>query len=181
MKKTLLKRAMALVILLLVGGTALWAQGKQSERASPPVTATGTVGEAQINIFYSSPAVRGRTIWGKLVPYNVVWRAGANEATIFEVSKDVTVEGQPLRAGRYSLFALPGETEWKFIWNSEVGQWGINRKGEANRDPANDVLTVTVKPRPSPVLAERLRYGITPQGFLLRWENVEVPVRVSEE
>lgn len=175
----ILKRAVALLVILLAGSSAVWAQGKQSERVSPPVTATGTIGDATINIYYSSPAVRGRTIWGKLVPYNVVWRAGANEATIFETSKDITVEGQPLKAGRYSLFALPGETEWKFIFNSQSGQWGIKRGGEANRDPANDVLTVTVKPHPSPVLAERLQYGITPQGFLLRWEKVEVPVEIK--
>lgn len=177
MKRTILKRTVALLVVLLAG-TVLWAQGKQSERVSPPVTATGSIGEATLTIHYSSPAVRGRTIWGKLVPYNIVWRAGANEATIFETSKDITVEGQPLKAGRYSLFALPGESEWKFIFNSQTGQWGIKRGGDANRDPANDVLTVTVKPHASPVMAERLQYGITPQGFLLRWENVEVPVGV---
>lgn len=174
-----IKRAAVLVLALFVTGSALWAQPDKSQRASPPAAATGKVGEATITINYSSPAVRGRTIWGKLVPYNIAWRAGANEATIFETSQDITVEGQPLKAGRYSLFAVPGETEWKFIFNAQTGQWGIKRSGEANRDPANDVLTVTVTPHASPVMAERLQYGITAEGFLLRWENVEVPVKIQ--
>lgn len=174
-----IKRAAFLLLAVLVTGSALWAQPDKSQRVSPPAATTGKVGDADLSINYSSPAVRGRTIWGKLVPYNAVWRAGANEATLFETSKDITVEGQPLKAGRYSLFAVPGETEWKFIFNSQTGQWGIKRGGEANRDPANDVLTVTVKPRTSPVMAERLQYGITHEGFLLRWENVEVPVGIQ--
>lgn len=172
-------RVAALLLLLLVTSTALWAQADKSKRASPPVTATGKVGDATITIDYSSPSVRGRTIWGELVPYNVVWRAGANEATIFKTDKDITVEGKPLPSGSYSLFAVPGKDEWKFIFNSQTGQWGIKRSGEANREEAQDVLTVTVKPHASPVMAERLQYGITPEGFVLRWENIEVPVAIK--
>jgi hypothetical protein len=172
-------RAGLLLLALLVAGTTLWAQGDKSKRASPPATATGKIGEATVTINYSSPAVKGRTIWGDLVPYDKAWRAGANEATIFETDKALTVEGKPLPAGRYSLFAVPGREQWQIIFNSQTGQWGINRSGDANRDPANDVLTVTVTPRTISGLVERMQYEVTANGFALKWEKLEVPVAVQ--
>src|ERR1051325_10914117 len=81
------------------------AQGDKSSRPSPPATATGKIGNATITINYSSPAVKGRKIWGELVPYDKAWRAGANEATIFTTDKEIKVEGKTLPAGSYSLFA----------------------------------------------------------------------------
>ena len=174
-----INRAVALLVMLLVSSSALWAQGDRAKRASPPATATGTIGEATITINYSSPAVKGRTIWGDLVPYDKAWRAGANEATTFETDKAITVEGKPLPAGKYSLFTVPGRESWQVIFNSQSGQWGINRSGEANRDPANDVLTVTVKPVATSGLNERLLYNITPKGFTLRWDKLEVPVAIQ--
>ena len=158
----------------------VFAQGDKSKRASPPDSVTGKIGSATITINYSSPSVKGRKIWGELVPYNKVWRAGANEATVFETDKAIKVEGKELPAGRYSLFAQPGETEWQFIFNSQTGQWGIKRSGDANRDPANDVLTVTAKPKKSAQMNERLVYTIDKKGFTLKWENLEVPVAISQ-
>jgi hypothetical protein len=179
MNTTTIKRMLALLLVLLFTGTALWAQGDKSQRASPPATATGKIGDANITINYSSPAVKGRKIWGELVPYDKAWRAGANEATVFETDKTIKVAGKELPAGKYSLFAVPGKEEWQFIFNSQTGQWGINRNGEANRDPANDVLTVSVKPRASTSMNERLLYEVTADGFVLKWENLEVPVAIQ--
>jgi hypothetical protein len=155
------------------------AQGDKSQRASPPATATGKIGDATITINYSSPAVKGRKVWGGLVPYNAAWRAGANEATVFETSKDITVEGKPLPAGKYSLFIVPGENEWQFIFNKQTGQWGIKRTGEANFDPANNALTVMAKPKAASTMSERLVYDVNGNGFVLRWENLEVPVSIK--
>jgi hypothetical protein len=149
------------------------------EKASPAATATGKVGDANITISYSSPAVKGRKIWGGLVPYDKVWRAGANEATVFQTDKAIKVEGKELPAGKYSLFALPGEKEWQFIFNSETGQWGVKRGGEANRDPAKDILTVAVKPKASSAMNERMTYEVNGKGFTLKWENLEVPVAIK--
>ena len=81
--------------------SAIWAQGDKANRPSPPATATGKVNGATITINYSSPGVKGRQIWGSLVPYDKVWRAGANEATLFETDKDIKVEGKSLPAGKY--------------------------------------------------------------------------------
>lgn len=148
------------------------------EKASPAATATGKIGDATITINYSSPAVKGRKIWGDLVPYDKVWRAGANQATTFETDKAIKIEGKELPAGKYSLFATPGEKEWQFIFNSQTGQWGI-KGGQANRDAANDVLIIAVKPTTSPVMNERLLYDVTEKGFSFKWENLEVPVAIK--
>ena len=169
-----------LLALVAVGLTTLstLAQGDKASRPSPPSSVSGTIDGAAITITYASPAVKGRKIWGELVPYGKAWRAGANEATIFETSKAIKVEGKDLPAGKYSLFAVPGEKEWQFIFNSQTGQWGIKRGGDANRDPANDVLTVTAKANQSS-MNERLVYEVAPKGFVLKWENLEVPVAIK--
>ncbi|HYH15415.1 MAG TPA: DUF2911 domain-containing protein [Flavisolibacter sp.] len=166
-------------LLALFVTAAAWAQTDKSNRASPPATTTGKIGDANITINYSSPSVKGRKIWGELVPYGQAWRAGANEATVFQTDKTITVEGKQLPAGNYSLFAIPGENEWQFIFNAEIGQWGVKRTGEANRDPAKDVLTVTVKPTTASAMSERLVYDVTTNGFVFRWENMEVPVSIQ--
>jgi hypothetical protein len=179
-----MKLSLSLLTILLFGSTLLvstvaHAQGDKSKRPSPPDSVSGTVGGAHIKINYSSPSVKGRQIWGSLVPYGKIWRAGANEATIFETNKDIKVEGKTLPAGRYSLFATPGENEWTIIFNKQTGQWGIKQTGEANLDRANDALAVTVKPKKSATMHERLVYVINSKGFALEWENLEVPVSIK--
>jgi hypothetical protein len=179
MRTTFTLKIAGLTLGLIFVCSLAFAQGDKASRPSPPATASGKVGAANITIDYSSPAVKGRKIWGELVPYGKVWRAGANEATVFQTDKDITVEGKKLPAGKYSLFVTPGENEWTIIFNSETGQWGIKRNGEANRDPAKDVLAVTVKPRKSSTMNERLKYTVNNNGFVLSWENLEVPVSVK--
>jgi hypothetical protein len=144
----------------------------QGNRASPATTANGKVGDANITINYSAPSVKGRTIWGELVPYGKVWRAGANEATTFETSKDITVEGKKLPAGKYSLFAVPGENQWQIVFNSQTGQWGTQH------DASKDVLTVNVKPRAGS-MNERLLYDVNGKGFSIKWDKLEVPVSIK--
>jgi hypothetical protein len=151
----------------------------QNPPSSPPAKATGKIGDANITISYNSPSVKGRKVWGELVPYDKVWRAGANQATVLETDKDITVEGKKLPAGKYSLFATPGQSQWTIILNSETGQWGIKRGGEANRDPAKDVLSVNVKPRKSASFNESLAYKVNNNGLVLQWENLEVPVAIK--
>jgi hypothetical protein len=156
--------------------SSVLAQGDKASRPSPPATATGKIGKANVTISYSSPSVKGRKVWGDLVPYGKVWRAGANEATIFETDAELTIGGKKLPAGKYSLFAMAGEKEWTFIFNSETGQWGIKKGGDANLDRAKDVLTVTAKPKKSAAPNEKLVYVVEKNGFTLKWENLEVMV-----
>lgn len=172
-------RSWALTLAALLVTSVLFAQGDKENKPSPPKTASGKVKDANITIHYSSPAVKGREIFGGLVPYGEVWRAGANEATIFETDKAIRVEGKNLPAGKYSLYAIPGEKEWSIIFNKQTGQWGVKRGGVTSRDPAQDALVVKVKPKKSSGLNERLAYDITSNGFALRWEKTEVPVEIK--
>lgn len=153
--------------------TQSWSQ------ASPAAAATGKIGEATITIKYNSPLVKGRQIWGGLVPYGKVWRAGANQATTLETDKDITIEGKSLPAGKYSLYAMVNENEWTIYLNSQTGQWGITRGGETTKDAAKDVLSVTVKPVKSAAMNESLLYTVTNKGFSINWENLSVPVSVK--
>jgi Protein of unknown function (DUF2911) len=174
MKKMIMTRGFVLALTVVFMSSITCAQP-----ASPAATTTGKVKEASITINYSSPAVKGRKIWGDLVPYDKVWRAGANKATEFETDKDIKVEGKSLPAGKYSLYAIPGEKEWTIIFNSATGQWGVQRGGETTADPAKDVLRVTVKPEKSKEFNERLTYMVDATGFSLYWDNLRVPVSIK--
>ena len=160
--------------------TALKAQDTaKAKRPSPPAIATGKIGEANIAINYSSPSVKGRKIFGGKLPYDTVWRAGANEATIFQTDKDITVEGKKLPAGKYSFFATPGKKKWTIFFNSETGQWGDKPGGATNMDPSKTVISFDVKLKTLKDLQERLEYYFTNDGFGLRWEYSDVFIKVK--
>jgi len=135
------------------------------EKPSPAKTAEGTVGDAKITINYSSPAVKGRVVWGDLVPLGQVWRAGANEATTFTTTKDIMVEGKKLPAGTYGFFIIPGETESTLIFNKVAKQWGA-----FDYDASQDVLRVSVPSQQTSSMEERLVYEVKPSSFEIRWE-----------
>jgi hypothetical protein len=119
-------------------------QLKNTKSFSPEEEVIFEQGELTIKVFYNRPSKKGREIFGGLVPFDKVWRTGANEATTFESSQDLLIEGQTLKAGKYSLWTIPRETTWTIIFNSEHGQWGVNSKGESNHNPELDVLRVDV-------------------------------------
>jgi len=166
----------AITLALLFTSTVMYAQGA---KPSPAASAKGTVNGANITINYSSPSVKGRKIYGGLVPYDSVWRAGANAATVFTTDKKIMVGKTPLEAGSYSIYAIPGLKTWKIIFNSETGQWGTSRGGASTRVPAKDVVSILVKPVKTAALEESLKYEITPKGFILAWENLSVLVPVK--
>ncbi len=144
------------------------------EKASPAKVAEGTVAGAKITINYSSPAVKGRTIWGDLVPMGQVWRAGANEATTFTTSKDITVQGQKLPAGTYGFFIIPNEGESTFIFNKVAKQWGA-----FDYNTKEDVLRVNVPSMESSTMEERLVYEVTSDGFEVRWANGKAAAKIG--
>ncbi len=158
------------LMLLLVSVTAC----AQNQKPSPAASAEFKSGAATIKINYSAPSVKGREIWGKLVPYGEVWRAGANEATTFETDKDIKVEGKTLPAGKYSFFTIPGEKEWTIIFNKTAKQWGAYSYKQAD-----DVLRVTVTPAAAAAANEVLKYEGTKTGFSLLWEKLEVKVKIE--
>ena len=179
MKKNYAVKMLAVILMMLMLPNLLKAQEDKSKRPSPPATATGKIGDAAITIDYSSPSVKGRKIFGGILPYDKLWRAGANEATIFTTDKDITVEGKKLAAGKYSFFATPGENQWTIFFNSETGQWGDKKGGDANMDPAKTVLKVTVKPKKLTALNEKLEYYAGSNGFGLKWEYTDVFISVK--
>lgn len=148
--------------------------GFSQEKPSPAKVAEGTVAGAKITINYSSPAVKGRTIWGELVPLGQVWRAGANEATTFTTSKDIMVQGKKLPAGTYSFFIIPGETESTFIFNKVAKQWGA-----FNYDSKEDVLRVSVPSIQTSSMEERLVYEVKPDSFEIRWEYAKAAAKIG--
>ncbi len=143
-------RKMFLAAAILFMAVPLAAQQAQAPkmltpRVSPKASLKQTVGLTDITITYSRPGVKGRKIWGGLVPYGKVWRTGANEATTFEVSDDVTIDGKPLPKGIYSLHTIPGPDQWTIIFNKVANQWG-----SFNYDESKDALRVTAVPQKAP-------------------------------
>ena len=132
-------------------------QADKSKRPSPPAMAKETISSgAVISIDYSQPSVKGRTIGKDLEPMEgKVWRAGANEATVFEASKDVKVEDKALPAGKYGLFTIMNGDEWTIIFNKTWSQWGAFSYKEAD-----DALRVKVKADKAKTFAEKLSYAV---------------------
>lgn len=136
------------------------------------------IGDTKISISYHRPNVKGRKIWGELVPYNEVWRTGANNATVFETPIDVMINGQKLTKGKYALFTLPTTGNWTIIFNKNWNQWG-----SFTHDPKDDVLKVEVTPRQSEfhetMAIEFEKVVGSTAEVNIRWENVAVPFTVD--
>ncbi|AZA90037.1 MULTISPECIES: DUF2911 domain-containing protein [Chryseobacterium] len=171
--KTMIKSVVVVMAAMTISVNAFAQEAKKP--ASPPATATGKIKDATITIAYSSPSVKGRTIWGGLEAYNKVWRAGANEATTFETDKDITVQGKKLAKGKYSFFLIPKESgTWTAIFNKEPKQWGAYKYEEAK-----DALRVDVKTKALPATQETLVYKINNNGFTMDWDKISVPVEIK--
>ena len=150
--------------------------------ASPRATVMQTIGLTDISVNYGRPGVNGRIIWDSLVPFDTVWRAGANINTVFTVTSPVTIAGQPLPAGRYGLFMIPAKDKWTVIFSKEANAWG-----HFSYAKSEDALRVTVTPKPSDMI-ERLEYTMDDPTdksvtVTLRWEKLAVgfPVTVDRD
>jgi tetratricopeptide (TPR) repeat protein len=147
-------------------------------RASQRATVSQTVGLTTIGVTYDRPAVKGREIWGKLVPYDSVWRAGANENTVLEFSSAVRVGGKELPAGRYGLHMIPTAKDWTIILSRQADAWG-----SFSYDPKEDAVRLTAVPVEAP-FEENLAYTLDDPGtgsatVTLRWEKLAVPFPVE--
>jgi hypothetical protein len=151
------------------------AQKAAKVAASPATTTTGKIGASTVTINYAQPAVKGREIWGKLVPFGEVWRTGANTATTFTVDKDVTIEGKTLKAGTYGLFTIPNKNgEWTIIFNTDAKQWGAYEYSDKK-----DVLRVNVKSSKTEALVERMTFAVVGSEVVLTWEKLKVAFAVK--
>ena len=152
------------------------AQTDKSQRPSPPAAVSQKVGAANISINYSQPSVKGRTIGTDLEPMpGKVWRTGANEATVFEVDKDVKVEGKVLPQGKYGLFTIANGDDWTIIFNKTWNQWGAFKYKEAD-----DVLRVNVKATKASSFQEKMTFAINSDGTItLLWGDIKVDFKVQ--
>ena len=132
-----------------------FAQDFRTPRPSPDATVTQYVGITEITIDYSSPGVKGRTIWGELVPYGEIWRTGANEVTSITFSDPVKVNGNELAAGTYGIHTIPGENEWDFIFSKDT-----KVDDPMTYDKSKDALRLKIKPETAP-FTERMIFTIT--------------------
>ena len=161
----------------LMEGVVIQAQSEPDTlKGSLAAFATEKVGDTEIRISYHSPAVRGRIVWGGLVPFDKVWVTGAHMATSVEFSSDVMIENKTVPAGKYALFTIPGKVEWFVIINKNWQQHLVDEY-----DPNEDIVRVKVKPEIEQVNQERLRYVIEgdteKEGeIVLYWERLEVSI-----
>ncbi len=176
-----------LAVSLTVGGLANPARAQlKVPRVSPNASVSQTIGITDLAVTYCRPGVKDRPIWGALVPYGQVWRAGANEATTFTTTHPVTFGGKPLAAGRYELFVLPGTDEWQVILSDTSGQWGA-----FSYDSTKDVMRVPVKPATLATPQEWMEFsfedmaprsltaGPAATNLVLRWEKLQIAVPVT--
>ena len=167
-----MKKILGLIVLSLAISNFTIAQEKKK---SPAKTVETTVGDTKVIINYSSPSMRGRVIYGDLVPFKKIWRAGANEATTMEFSSDVKINGKELKAGKYAFFVIPmKDAEWTLIFNTVHKQWGAY-----DYDPAKDALKFNVKPTDIET-TESLTYSVDAEGNVnLDWSTTRLSFKVD--
>ncbi|HEX7183457.1 MAG TPA: DUF2911 domain-containing protein, partial [Thermoanaerobaculia bacterium] len=150
----------------------------QLPQPSPRALVKTVIGTTEVGIEYHRPGVKGRKIWGGLVPYDEVWRLGANEATTIQLEHAVKIDGRDVPAGTYALFAIPGQDTWTLILNKQPQQWGAYFYKQEQ-----DLLRFTVKPQTGP-FTEWMVFNITPSGpkaatVEMAWENLRVPFTIE--
>jgi carbonic anhydrase len=169
--KNLSKSLLALALILLTTNF-LFAQ------KSPKMSAEGKAGSTDISVKWGAPSVKGREIWGKLVPYGQVWRTGANDATTIKFSKAVKINGKELAAGEYALFTIPTEGKWTIIFNKTAKQWGAYEYKEAD-----DALRVEASTATN-AMTEQMTIKVEAAGakaqVVILWEKLKVAFEVSE-
>lgn len=162
-----MKRLLFLSTILFAGLAAC----SQNPPVSPRVTAEGN----NVKVEYGQPSKKGRVIFGELQPFGKVWRAGANTVTEITFAKDGTFGGKPVKAGKYSLFVIPNQSEWTVILNSNVGFWGTQY--EQNKE--KDYLKVNVPTKKLPSVEEKLTYKFAGSDMMIQWDQTQVAIPIK--
>ncbi|MFN8357826.1 MAG: DUF2911 domain-containing protein [Spirosomataceae bacterium] len=178
MKKFVKWAAIVVGVLVVVLFVAFKYLQYNTKKASPEATVDYKKDGLTVSVFYCQPSKKGREIFGGLVPYGKVWRTGANEATTFETNQELTIGGKKLPAGKYTLWTIPGPSEWTVIFNSKMYGWGVNMGAEASREADADVLEVKVPAETLPTVVEKFTIAVedpTP-SLVLTWDKTKVSV-----
>jgi len=165
--------AITTALLIGLGMNGLNAQGKKA-KPSPLKTTEASVGDSKVTITYSSPSVKGRTIFGDLVPFDKVWRTGANNATTIETSGDIMIGGKKLKAGKYSVFTIPSKDKWTVIVNSVSDQWGAYKY-----DESKDVFRVMTGKVESIESSEQFSIAIENGMLSFVWSTTKASVTIK--
>lgn len=181
MRKKIKWTFIILILLALGGSLGVYSWKTQTKSHSSEATVAFKKGTLQVEVYYNRPSKKGRQIFGNLVPYGEVWRTGANEATTFETNKPLYVDGSILKAGKYTLWTIPGEQSWKVIFNKKMYLWGVNpTTGEVMREPEFDVLQLEVPVMKTlhPTEQFTIRFEENPalNDMFLSWDDVSMKV-----
>lgn len=173
-----MRRSALILVNVIFLSVILYAQEFRTPRPSPDATVSQFIGVTKVSVDYSSPAVKGRKIWGELVPFSEVWRTGANEATTITFSDPVSINGNELSAGTYGIHMIPGVNEWEIIFSKDVPV-----DGSSTLDPKKEALRIKVKPVENP-FTERMTFLFTDVtdnsgNVSLVWENLKVTFKVD--
>ncbi len=176
MKRIALSLSLAALALAVPASAA-----QKIPQVSQAATVSQNIGLNEVTIKYHRPGVKGRKIWGELVPFGKVWRTGANEATTITFTEDVLVEGQPLAAGTYALFTIPGANEWTVLFNRNAKQWGAYEYKEGE-----DVTRIKVKPVTTAASEEWMSFrfqdpSLDTAKIVLAWEKLELPFTIKNK
>lgn len=173
------------VLIVLAGALMMWFKS-YTKSHSPVSEVTYSRNGTEVKVVYCQPFKKGRLIFGEaadkaLQPYGAYWRVGANEATTFETNKDLKINGQELKAGKYQLYAVPGKETWQIAFNSEWDRWGANEA-----DPKTDVLKTEVKAENGVPLSEQLKINFenadSAQSLMvIHWDQTRVRVPLESK
>ncbi|GGW74109.1 hypothetical protein DFQ11_1108 [Winogradskyella epiphytica] len=182
----MLKRLLIILSILAIGLLlySVFVENIFSPRLSPKDSAQISLNDLELKVEYNRPSKRDREVFGALVPFNKVWRTGANEATTFETNKDLLIDGMRLKKGKYTIWTVPNEEKWKVMFNSKQYEWGVNEKMEPMWDPNYDALVLEVPSEELDVVVEKFTIAFDNKtGHLkltMAWDNIliEVPLEV---
>lgn len=178
------------IILIIISGLVIisiagfYFLKTNTKKLSPEDTLIFEKENLKIEVFYNRPFKKGRKIFGELVPYNEVWRTGANEATTFKTNKDLLIEGSKLKAGKYTLWTIPKKTSWQVIFNEKMYNWGVNfSDGKASKVEKFDALKVEVPISKNLKTIEQFSIYFDEQfgtiNMFLAWDNIVVPLSLK--
>ena len=177
----MLRKPVFAVVFVLALCVLSSAQQDKSKRPSPPAQAQCKFSDGKtITVDYSSPRMKGRKIFGGLVPYGEVWRTGANDATTFVTTANVSIEGKDVPAGSYTIFTIPEQDKWTLIVNKQTGEWGVPYKYEAN-----ELARLPMQASKTSFPVENFTISFNQSGsactLQMSWENTQASVQVSEK
>lgn len=184
MKKTYKIIGLSILGVLLVVVTVFFVLKHQTKQHSPEEIVNYTVDQCTFTLYYNRPYAKGRKIFGNLVPYNHIWRTGANEPTTLTFDKDILVDGTRLSRGTYSIWTVPKLASWKIIFNSKSYGWGVNFDGSVAHNPKDDALIIEVPSQQLQEFVEQFAMFFEDKNefttLSLQWENtgVVIPIKV---